>query len=147
MWPSEGFAGPPAKPDPEHVAAHAEPTPPAPPLTPDRLEGLGAFVNVIAVLVGVGALIGGIALIAHTGQNCIANPYNDVFGTDLSDCTKTHPFAGTGAALLVGGLLEAVVFATVARLCHIVATLRTAPPTVKAANDKSSAPTPVPGEG
>lgn len=90
----------------------------------DGLTVASQLIYALAVIAAVGALIGGVALIIHAGQNCVPNPYNDTFGTDLSTCKKTHPFAGSGIAVLVGGLLQAAVFATVARLCSIVSELR-----------------------
>jgi hypothetical protein len=67
----------------------------------------------IAALAGLGAVIGGIVLLVRTGQDCTSNPYN----ASLVTCTDTHPFVVAGIAVIVAGLLQALVVYTVGRLC------------------------------
>lgn len=82
---------------------------------------IATFVYLIAGVIALGALIGGIALITHS--HCGLNPYDP----SLTDCSqKSHPFAGTGAAVLIGGLLQAFVVAVVGRLCTVVSEQRAA---------------------
>jgi hypothetical protein len=78
----------------------------------------------LAVLSALGALIVGVALMTHTIPDCTANPYNDVYGLDLQDCVKRHPFVGVGVGALAGGLVQAAVLALVARLASVVDGLR-----------------------
>lgn len=79
------------------------------------------WLYVLAVLEALSACVGGIVLMTRTG--CTPNPYNDAFGTDL--CSgHPHPLAGIGAAVLLGGLVNAAVIAVIGRLCGIVADLR-----------------------
>lgn len=103
-----------------------EPTPGPDPHEPDGLRSASMALYVLAALVGLAAVIGGIMLLVHSVPLCTANPYNDAFGTDLQDCTNRHPFVGAGATVLIGGAIQAAVVAVVAYLCGAVATLRSA---------------------
>jgi hypothetical protein len=69
------------------------------------LRGIGVLVGILAALAAVGAVVGGVALIVHTGCSGA-----DAFG----DClTTTHPWAPEGWAVLIGGLLNAFVVGVV----------------------------------
>lgn len=100
---------------------HADTDPSSVEDQPSSLRGTGQFLYVVAFLVGLAAAIGGIALLMH--GVCGVNPYD----ASLEDCSqKTYPLAGDGTAVLIGGLIQAIVIAVVGRLCIVVALLRTA---------------------
>lgn len=91
----------------ESIYAPRQPSAPG-----STLRGIGALVGVLAALAAIGAVVGGIALISHTG--CSSSLYGDCF-------TQTHPWASEGWAVLIGGLLNAFVIGVVAHLCIRVA--------------------------
>lgn len=99
--------------------------PPEPPASPrptgaSSLEGWGQFVMAIAFIAGVGGALGGILLMAHSIPHCFPNPYNDVFNSDLTECTgKDHPFVGAGAAVLVGSVIQGLVIGVLAKVCLV----------------------------
>lgn len=85
------------------------------------MKAAAGWFYALAMLAAVGAAIGGIALMMQT--DCVPNPYNGVFGTDL--CSgHTHPFAAAGVGVLIGGLINAAVVGTVGYLCSVVSDLR-----------------------
>lgn len=90
------------------------------------LQMAGNWMYLLAALAALGAVIIAVILIAHTVPQCTPNPYNDALGTNLQDCTKTHPWVGSGITAGVAGLIQAVVLGVVGRLCHVVDELRRA---------------------
>jgi hypothetical protein len=82
---------------------------------PAGLQGFAPWAIFIVVLAGLSALsaiVVGAVLISHTGQQCDAV------------CRTTHPRGGAGAAVMIGGLLEAAFIASFAVLHQEVHTLR-----------------------
>jgi len=65
----------------------------------------GTFTWIIAALSFLGAVIGGISLMAH--KEC----------ETFACYSATHPFVGVGAAILIGGALQSLVIAAVSKLC------------------------------
>lgn len=96
--------------------------PPRNPPRADQLRAAAAFMYTLAVLAGAAALIAGFALLVHTIPSSCSS---DGFGGTFCD-SKTHPFIGAGAALLIGGMIQVIVLSIVGRLCTAVSDLRTA---------------------
>lgn len=80
----------------------------------DSLDGWGSFATIIAFLTLTAAVIVGCELIVHTTPNCTA------FGC----YGKTHPYVGSGIAVLIGGTVQAAIIWIVAKLCHVASDLR-----------------------
>lgn len=92
----------------------------SPPPARQSADGLRTAAGVLwfLVLLGiVGAVVVGAYLLTRTA--CVVNPY------DASLCMgSTHPYIGAGLGALAGGLVQAVVAGIVARLCTVVADMR-----------------------
>lgn len=79
---------------------------------PARSE-LAFNLNLLAGVIAVAAIITGIVLMNHTAPSCTVNPYD----SSVLDCSgKRHDRIGYGAAVLAGGVLQAMMFAALAAI-------------------------------
>ena len=76
---------------------------------PKGWPGVGIAMYAIGSITALSALIAGIALIAHK---------TTTYGGLISDERVTHPFTGAGIAVLIGGLLNSVLWFVVGALCR-----------------------------
>lgn len=90
------------------------------------LRSAAVWMYIFVTLTAIGTAVAAIALFTHTGQHCVANPYNDVYGTDVQDCTKTHPFVPAGLAVALSTIIQTTLFAVVGRLCNYLDATRKA---------------------
>jgi hypothetical protein len=71
----------------------------------------------LAALTWLGGLIGGIALMAHTVEDCTSDTHSFCSGT-------THDLIGVGATVLVTGLAQGSVLAAIGHIASGVSDVR-----------------------
>lgn len=79
------------------------------------LHTLGGFIIALALLSAFGSIIAGAVLAANSGQDC---------GSGVFDCTQTHPYAGLGWGIIIGGLIQSMLIAAVGMIAQTVADIR-----------------------
>lgn len=87
----------------------------AAPRREDGLQTTGGVLYIVAVLIGLGAVISGGYLLAHTTPS---GCFDGICGS------QRHPYIAAGVAVLIGGLVQACVVAVVGRLCIVTAGMR-----------------------
>jgi hypothetical protein len=74
------------------------------------LRSLARALQVVAAVLGVASIVGGIALIQHTDEASVF----------FVDNQPTHPYVATGVVVIVAGILQSVWIVAVARTMEIV---------------------------
>jgi hypothetical protein len=82
-----------------------------------RLRGRGTQLILAGWLLAAAAIVTGIVLATHSFAVTTHIP-NPLGGSPFAITTSVHPFVALGIALIIGGILQAMLFSAVGHIAH-----------------------------